>query len=265
MSLGEETQILSSNTRGSLVLLAESTDPTFMRTALGFSTAHLLGIELVPDFSYCELITDGESKGIYLLCEGGYISQPDISFILNNSFDAARLPEEQKNAVISFEEALTNGSYAEICETADVNTFARLKIISDMFYVCDRNSYEVFYYIKNGRLCAGTLTSFAEVCSNSTKKQKIDTLELNEWLKYLWEYEEFRTLCENTKNSLSKKLQSIYSRNGVLDTLYSENKSALTENLQLYPLGENPHKDYIFVSGETISSNIEFLRNELSR
>ena len=265
VSLGEATPLLSSNKRGSLVLLAEGSDPTFLRTALGFSAAHLLGLELVPDFSYCELITDGESRGIYLLTEGGYIAQPDTSFIVNSTFDSAKLPDEQKNAVQGFEQALENGSYKEICEKADVNSFARLKILSDMFYVCDKNSYEVYYHIKNGRLCAGSMTSFAEVCRNSSKNQKSDTLEVNEWLKALWEYEEFRTLCENTKNSYSKKLQSIYDKNGVLDTIYNENRSALTENLINYPLGENPHKDYIFVSGETIQSNIEFFRNELSR
>lgn len=265
VSLGESTALLSSNKHNSLVLSAQGTDPTFMRTALGFSASHLSGIELVPDYAYCELYINGESKGIYLLCEGGYISQPDSSFIVNESFDITKLPEEQKNAVHSFEEALTNGSYTEICAKADVNSFARLKIFSDMFYVCDTNSYEVYYYIRNGKLCAGTLTSFAETCANSIVKQKTDSLELNEWLKSLWQYEEFRTLCENTKNSLSKKLHSIYSPNGVLDTIYNENKSALTENLVNYPLGENPHKDYIFVSGETLESNIEFFRNELSR
>ena len=265
VSLGEPTALLSSTKRNSLVLLAEGTDPTFMRTALGFSVAHLLGIELVPDFSYCELITDGESKGIYLLCEGGYIAQPDSGFILNSIFDPAKLPEEQKNAVLSFEESLANGSYKEICENADVNTFAKLKILSDMFYVCDTDSYEVYYYIKNTKLCAGTMTSFTATCSDSSQNQKIDTLAINEWLNALWEYEEFRTLCENTKNSYSKKLQGIYSSNGVLDKLYSENRSALAENLKSYPLGENPHKDYFFVSGETIQSNIEFFRNEISR
>lgn len=265
VSLGESTALLSSNERNSLVLLSEGTDPTFMRTALGFSSAHLLGVEAVPDFAYCELITDGESKGIYLLCEGGYIAQPDIGFVVNNTFDTAKLPEDIKPYVLDFEQTLENGTYKEICEKADVNTFARLKILSDMFYVTDKTAYEVYYYIKNGKLCAGSMTSFTVTCSNSTLKQKIDVTEINEWLGKLWEYEEFRTLCENTKNSCSKKIQSIYSFDGVIDTLFNENKSALTQNLKKYPLGENPHKDYIFVSGETLQSNIEFLRNELAR
>lgn len=265
VSLGESTALLSSNKRNSLVLLAEGTDPTFMRTALGFWAAHLLDIELVPDFAYCELLTDSESKGIYLMCEGGYIAQPDTGFVMNNTFDTAKLPEDIKPYVLDFEQVLENGTYKEICEKADVNTFARLKILSDMFTVTDKTDYEAYYYIRNDKLCAGTMTSFTETCSNSTLRQKIDTLELNEWLRKLWEYEEFRTLCENTKNSYSKKIQSIYSFDGVIDTIYNENKSALTENLKNYPLGENPHKDYIFVSGETLQSNIEFLRNELAQ
>ncbi len=265
VSLGESTALLSSQPRDSLVLMAQGTDPAFMRTALGFRTAHLLGIDLVPDFSYCELWLNSENKGIYLLCEGGYLSDADSTFVLNNTFNSAKLPEELKSVVLSFEQALENGSYKEICEKTDINSFAKLKILSDLFYVCNKNAYEVFYSVKNGKLCAGSMTSFAETCSNSQEKQKLDTLELNEWLKMLWEHEEFRALCENTKNSYSKKIQSLSAKNGIIDTLYNENLSALTENLKQYPLGENPHKDYIFVSGETLQSNIEFLRNELSR
>ncbi len=265
VSLGESTALLSTQPRDSFLLSAEGSDPTFMRTALGFQTAHLLDIDLVPDFTFCELWIDGENKGIYLLCEGGYISNPDIGFFMNNIFDVSKLPQEIQGNVLDFEQTLEIGSYKEICEKADVNSFARLKILSDMFYVCDRNSYEVYCYVKNGKLCAGTMTSFTETCSNSPRKQKIDTLEINEWLKKMWEYEEFRTLCENTKNGYSKKLESVYSSDGVIDKIYNENKSALSENLKTYPLGENPHKDYIFISGETIQSNIEFLRNEISK
>lgn len=263
VSLGESTALLSSNKRNSLVLLAEGEDAVFMRTALGFSAAHLLGIEAVPDFAYCELWIDGESKGIYLLCEGGYISQPDTGFPVNSLFDVTKLSEEISSIVFDFEQTLENADYKEVCEKADVNSFAKLKILSDMFYVCDEDSYEVYYYVKNGKLYAGTMTTFTESCMEGSGKRKIDTLELNEWLKKLWEFEEFRTLCENTKNTYSKKLQSIYAFDGVIDTIYNENKSALTENLKSYPLGENPHKDYSFISGETLQSNIEFLRNEL--
>lgn len=265
VSLGSSTALLSSNKHDSLVLLSEGSDPTFMRTAIGFSAAHLLNIELVPDFAYCELWLDGENKGIYLLCEGGYISAPDSGFFVNTAFDESKLDGEISGSVFAFEQSLENSDYKEICEKADVNSFAKLKILSDMFYACDKNSYEAYFYVKNGKLCAGTMTSFSETCSNSVSKEKIDTATLNEWIKKLWEYEEFKTLYENTKNSYSRKLQSIYSPDGVIDTIYNENKSALTENLKSYPLGENPHKDYIFVSGETLQSNIEFLRNELTQ
>lgn len=256
--LSEKAELFTGRECKNIALLACAADPTLMRTAIGFCAANVLELSEVPTFTYCELWIDGENKGVYLFCEGGFVE--------NEKFLTSGVNEDADAFIEKNADKLKNASYEEICEVIDVDSFAKLQILCEFFTLYSTEDVNPYFYVKDEKLYAGTLMNFDSSAGNCLPETKeIKTEDICELYSVLWSKEEFGELFEQTQKSFSNKLLSLCSSSGTLDKLYKSSKNALTANLELFPLAPTSHSDYIFVSGETIQSNIEFLRNELSK
>ena len=70
----KKTSVLGMSPAKKWILIANYTDPTFMRNAAAFTLGKALGLENSPDFSYADLFINGSYRGIYLVTEKAEIT-----------------------------------------------------------------------------------------------------------------------------------------------------------------------------------------------
>ena len=182
----------------------------------------------------------------------------------------------------SVEDALLSGDYDKVTECIDVESFARSYIVQELFKNVDYSVSSTRFYVKGGKLYEGPVWDFdlsSGNCSFSYYKayNNADTTGLSYegiycvsiFNRYLFEYEEFKTLVSDLYTALQPVIVNLYEDNELgesrIDALLSEYRAEIDRNntvwstVKAYSLYE--HKP---VDG-TYDGEIEYLKNWLRK
>lgn len=215
------------------VLLADYYDPTLMRNAVALKLAHDMGFE-APEYKRAEVWVDGEYKGLYLFTEavekgknrldidprhGDFLIETDSPlreeegstyFYSGDFYYRLREPEKVSSAeldmiesrVCDIENVLVSGDYEQVKKELDIPSFVDYYILNELLCPGDFANLSVFFYQKDGILCAGPAWDYdlsqgnlngycSEAYETALQTDKPFALYCN-YYRYLFRYPEFR-------------------------------------------------------------------------
>ena len=200
--LEREENLLGMGDADKWVLLANAFDESNIRNKLVYDTAAEYGLDYCPDSQWVDLYTNGEYRGLYLLCEANEIQKNRIVIDENQGFlvsleteqnmQSQNLPyintqsgqciriressvgEEEllalwqsiENALMADDgiDPITGIHYSQIL---DVDALARKYLIEEIFGNLDAFRASSFFYQKeNGVVCAGPVWDFDKAIGN---------------------------------------------------------------------------------------------------
>ncbi len=175
-------------------LLANMYDRTMLRNRLSLDFAREMGLRYTSECEYCEVWVNGKYRGNYLCCEPVSdgknrvgIDADKNEFILevtpfgNWSFVSGEgvpiyydTPEEPTSAQKKFltdliakaEKAMLTGKESEYKKYIDVGSFVDLYCMMELFKDVDGYHKSLYFYVKDGMLCAGPAWDFDLCCGN---------------------------------------------------------------------------------------------------
>ena len=215
------------------VLLADYYDSTLMRNAVAFKLAHDMGFE-APEYKRAEVWVDGEYKGLYLFTEavekgknrldistgkGDFLIETDSPlreeegstyFYSGDFYYRLREPEKVSSAeldaiesrVREIENILAAGDYEQVERELDIPSFVDYYILNELLCPGDFTDYSIFFYQKDGILCAGPAWDYdlsqgnlngycSEAYETALQTDKPFALYCN-YYRYLFRFPQFR-------------------------------------------------------------------------
>lgn len=258
-------------------LISNIFDPTLARNYVAFSLAQELGIPYTSNFKVVEVVVDGSFRGCYLLMEPvgdgkdrvdidvtgnegkkdflieleALREEDDVTYFTSNGIRfAVSEPdppsEEQKSYIKSTMDdvisTLKTGSKDEIESKIDVESFVKYYLLNEFLKTVDFDFSSVFYYYKDGKLCAGPPWDYDLSTGNVNESfsaryassYKTDGL-------FISNYNLYKILCaKDWFNDLTKAefikhysyFASIPAKGGVIDSFYNTYKTVIERNFK---------------------------------
>ena len=235
-------------------LLADYYDPSLMRNRVALELGKKLGLDATTDFKRVEVWVDGEYRGLYLLTEkieaddnrvdintknGDFLVELDwVSrtekgniYLTTSSGRYYRLrePEDEKKIDVvkakldEFEETLKSGTWEQVIEYTDIDSFVSYYILNEFAKSIDFHQLSVYFYCKDGKIYGGPSWDYDNSMGNYPGRTYqgivIDSPEglyakLCHYYAYLFNYPEF-------KLAVSQRLQEVYN-SGLFEQMYSD-------------------------------------------
>lgn len=168
-------------------LVANAFDPTLLRNMTAFEIARELEIPYTSEYRVVELWVDDSFRGCYLLFEPVQEGKDRVDINIENGkdflveYEAAREeedvtyftvdklrfiasePEEPDEEELAYMQrtmqrvigTMKTGSREEIEAVVDVDSFAKFYLLNEYMKTYDFDMSSVFFYYKDGKLCAG--------------------------------------------------------------------------------------------------------------
>ncbi len=258
-------------------LISNIFDPTLARNYVAFSLAQELGIPYTSNFKVVEVVVDGSFRGCYLLMEpvgdgkdrvdidvtgnGGkkdflieleaLREEEDVTYFTSNGIRFAVSepdpPSEEQTSYIKSTmddviSTLKTGSKEEIESKIDVESFVKFYLLNEFLKTVDFDFSSLFYYYKDGKLCAGPPWDYDLSTGNVNENfsarysssYKTDGL-------FISNYNLYKILCaKDWFNDLSKAefikhysyFASIPAKGGVIDSFYNTYKTVINRNFK---------------------------------
>lgn len=288
-------------------LISNIFDPTLARNYVAFSLAKELGIPYSSEFKIVEVVVDGSFRGCYLLIEpvGDGKDRVDIDvngddgkkdFLLE--FEASREeadvkyfksngirfavsePDPPSDEQVSYMQStmddvigtIKSGTKEEIESKIDVSTFVKFYLLNEFLKTVDFDFSSVFFYYKDGKLCAGPPWDYDLSTGNVNKdfsaryasSYKTDGLFISSFNLYKW-------LCaKDWFNDLTKAefikhysyFADIPAKDGVIESFYNTYEKVIKRNFK--DAGWKVNKYYVNVMKyplDTFEENWDFYVN----
>ena len=237
-----------------------------------------------------DLDTDGNDVLLELEPYAGYenyycLTTPRLSFLLGCG--EPEMPTgAQWNALVNFmtkaEDALLSGDYEKVKTFFDVDSFARCYIVQELFKNVDYAVSSTRFYIKDNLLYEGPVWDFDLSSGNCSVSYYPDynnrkTTGLSHeglycdglYHKYLFTYDEFRTLVSTLYAELQPQIVNLYSENecGIsqIDAILTDMRPYLARNAERW----NPANVYSTLERKpidgTYDAEVTFLRDWLQK
>lgn len=258
-------------------LISNIFDPTLARNYVAFSLAQELGIPYTSNFKVVEVVVDGSFRGCYLLMEPvgdgkdrvdidvtgnegkkdflleleALREEDDVTYFTSNGIRFAVSkpdpPSEEQTSYIKSTmddviSTLKTGSKDEIESKIDVESFVKYYLLNEFLKTVDFDFSSVFYYYKDGKLCAGPPWDYDLSTGNVNESfsaryassYKTDGL-------FISNYNLYKILCaKDWFNDLTKAefikhysyFASIPAKGGVIDSFYNTYKTVIERNFK---------------------------------
>lgn len=263
-------------------LLAECFDPTLVRNSLFFELAKEMGLDYTPDVRFVRVYMDDVYKGCYLLSERADIGidrvnivpaageflfeyeedreEDDTKYVVtpSNWRFAIKDPDDpeddlyayMKEALDSFDAAITGKDYEQLVNVIDIESFAKYYLLSELAKPIDFDYSSVKFYLKDGLIHAGPVWDYDISSGNydhdfyavawygqTTEEKKSNDIsyydlycDRNPVYKALLEYEEFRVLVKDYLAEYGDTIENLYADNGLIDSIIEENRDLFLSN-----------------------------------
>lgn len=248
--LSEKADLFNMGESKNWCLISNYCDLSLCRNYFAFKIAEMIGCKYTPDCTFVNLYIDGNYNGLYLLTEkvetgknrveigntgflvelDGYAPSEGIEdkdwFAIdgfnyavkagnkdNTGAVSTELTEGIKNKMNDAWDKLHGGSWTEVSNTIDVDTFACTFFVNQLFHNEDLN-WSSFYFFKedDGKLSSGPIWDFDRSASNllffyqeenipaenhypiQSFNPNTSWAHLGIWYSLLLQYEEFRSI-----------------------------------------------------------------------
>lgn len=284
------------------VLLADFFDPTLMRNKIAMDLGEMLGLEATTGHQRVEVWVDGSYRGMYLLTEkieadtnrvdiktknGDFLIELDwrtdadsvymTSTVLNKRFKMHE-PEEptddQKTVILEtlgrFETAIKSGTWDEVKEVADTESFVAFYVINELMKTVDFGGTSVYFYCKDGKMYAGPVWDYDLSSGNlgtyySAGYHSTDNIFAGtaHYLAYMTKFTEFQLSVSERLRQLENEgfLQHIFNDADSDITFYTE---AITRNNSVWDPSVTRGGTMQLQAKATYEANLAFLKSWLT-
>lgn len=286
-------------------LLANAMDTSLLRTYVTMELAQEMGIPYTSNHRMVELWVDDSFRGLYELIEpvqegsdrvdidiesnGGmkdfllerekarkeegvsYINAGGIRFAVNEPEEPTSEQLAYINGVMNeIVNKVKNGTQEEICSVLDVDSFAKFYILNEYVKTSDFDYSSVFFYYKDGKLCAGPpwdydhsmgsggdIAAYEEV--NSTEGVYAGKVHFYQYLcQYDWFMDEVKRIYALNRDYIAQ----ISTDGGMIDSLAEEYSAEIERNYTETPWKVTRHWSvYQKKPLPTYQENLDFFRN----
>lgn len=206
--------------------------------------------------------------------------EEDVTYFVTQGIRfAVSEPEEPDNAQLQYiqtvmddiMQTIKTGNQQEISAKIDIPSFTRYYLLNEMLKTVDFDYSSVFYYYKDGVLYCGPAWDYdlssgnANPAYSATAKAAYETDGIFaagcHLYKDLCSYEWFQKEIRSTYIEYYDYISSIYSKDGVIDTLLASYSDVFDRNFSDTPWA--PSTIWVNLQGRplpTFSENVEFLR-----
>lgn len=254
-------------------LIANLFDPTLLRNYIAFDTAQKMGIKYTSNQRFTELWVDGSYRGCYTLYEPVQVGDDRVEIDIKGNggkkdfmleFEASREeegvayikvqgvrliisePEEPTEEQIEYITTTLNdifttmksGKREEVEQKVDIESFAKFYVFNELVKPFDFDMSSVFFYYKDGKLCAGPPWDYDVSACNSQDSYRspasnaVDGLFANNKnifqfiCKQNWFYAEAEKVYRENKAVFS----DIYADGGLMDRLRAKYGEVFDKN-----------------------------------
>lgn len=288
-------------------LISNIFDPTLARNYVAFSLAKELGIPYSSEFKIVEVVVDGSFRGCYLLIEPvgdgkdrvdidvngddgkkdflleleASREEADVKYFKSNGIRfAVSEPDPPSDEQVSYMQStmddvigtIKSGTKEEIESKIDVSTFVKFYLLNEFLKTVDFDFSSVFFYYKDGKLCAGPPWDYDLSTGNVNKdfsaryasSYRTDGLFISSFNLYKW-------LCaKDWFNDLTKAefikhysyFADIPAKDGVIESFYNTYEKVIKRNFK--DAGWKVNKYYVNVMKyplDTFEENWDFYVN----
>ncbi len=256
-------------------LISNIFDPTLARNYVAFSLAKELGVPYTSEFKVVEVVVDGSFRGCYLLIEPvgdgkdrvdidvkgndgkkdflleleALREESDVTYFTTNGIRfAVSEPDPPSEDQVTYMRStmddvistLKNGTKEEIESKIDVSSFVKFYLLNEFLKTVDFDFSSLYYYYKDGRLCAGPPWDYDLSTGNVNENfsaryassYKTDGL-------FISGFNLFKILCaKDWFNELTKAefaehyayFAAIPAKGGVIDSFYNTYETVIKRN-----------------------------------
>lgn len=210
LELAAEGDLLGMGAARKWVLLSNPNDTSHIRNKIVYDFAQAVGMPYSPQCQWVDLYLNGEYAGLYLLCErnevhpqrvdiaGGFLVSAEFSF---RPLDHPYIETRRGTRIRIHQSALTEEALLELWQSVenalyapdgvdpgtgkhwsdliDLDSWARKYLIEEIFANVDGGRASAFFYLENGKICAGPVWDYDYALSNP-----ITYMELEENVRY---------------------------------------------------------------------------------
>ncbi len=308
-------------------LLANHFDKTMIRNKISYDFAEALELPVKLETEFVEVYIDGVYEGVYLLSEPvsdgksrvdidinnrefifercAYVEKASLGMLQSPVFnlnfnikapDADEITDDQKTQLKDFlgrvEEAIISGDVSVMEKVMDLDSFASMYVLEELFKNVDYTFDTNYYYVKGDKLYAGPIwdmdLSMGNVSSiyehepyykyNNSIIDKVtygngsgDSTEglwaASEWYEALMKYDFFKQLVDHTFDQVEPSFEQLYTEGGVIDQLVNQYGAAFERNYSdtYWSLSTTYSKYERETPDSTYAANVEYLKNWLKK
>jgi|GEM_PF-3434377 len=276
-------------------LLADYLDPTLMRNKTALDLSEILGLDTTMAHQHVEVWVDGSYRGMYLLTEKIEADEKSVNINTKNGdflletvvageeeagniyFTAAsgqkfrlREPEKEekieevKAKVDDFESTIASGTWDEITEKIDVDSFVSYYILNEFMMAYDTGwPKSVYFHCKDGKYYGGPGWDYDFSSGNTSGNTSASYVIMDNkiYYKYLVKHTEFQLKVSEKFSQISEALSLLSSIAGSCAEYYSE---AIERNNAIWPLKAENRASWNKTVDTTYEENLTFLTDWLS-
>ena len=225
------------------VLLADYYDRSIVKNKIALTLGKRLGLDMTMDCNRVEVWVDGDYRGLYLLAEKIEADENRVNIDTNNGdfiiemdwesrteegniyfkteegrYYRLRDPEKEKQVdrikatVDEFEAILKSGTWEQIKNFIDLDSFVAFYILNEFMKSIDFHQLSVYFYYHDGKFYGGPVWDYDNACGDFARTYKGHAIQSTEGLylplchyyEFLWSFSEFRL-------AVSEKLSEVCS------------------------------------------------------